>query len=273
MFTSVRLAPRVFHASRFLSLLSPIASLSTKVPQAPKNRALNWSLNADGISPIASNVHYLINSEAIKNAALPLVPPLLKNDTKLVEVEEDADANEILMAGGPGLSYDDYDEQSEMVKRSLSKSSILYVAEGAHPSFPQKVEGSRKNTIRVITNDAIVAQLASSQLSCTSTFDYPLQFPLTAFVFSAGGEEISSSASSSSSEEDDKLPPLPFSALLIEEGDGSTTGDENELLGSLVLVAEKGDDWKHLGGGGSGVMKTIVEAMRRMEEEEEGGGD
>ena len=108
-----------------------------------QNYEFNWTLNADGVTPIKKSAFRITKPLELKIAGLtPLKTSPLKVNSK-------ATKKTLKEAGSANLSFDDYDEITQRTKDLLSLSDTLYCPEGHMP-------GST-TSVRVITNSAALS--------------------------------------------------------------------------------------------------------------------
>lgn len=103
----------------------------------------NWTLNADGVTPLKKSAFRITKPLDLKIAGLaphPNSPLAVKTKTSKKTLVE---------AGSDKLSFDDYDEVTQRTKDLLSLSDTLYCPEGHMPATT--------TSVRVITNSSSLA--------------------------------------------------------------------------------------------------------------------
>lgn len=108
-----------------------------------QNYEFNWTLNADGVTPIKKSAFRITKPLELKIAGLA------PHKTSPLKVKSSASKKTLKEAGSDDLSFDDYDEITQRTKDLLSLSDSLYCPEGHMPST--------STSVRVITNSAQVA--------------------------------------------------------------------------------------------------------------------
>jgi len=108
-----------------------------------QNYDFNWTLNADGVTPLKKSAFRITKPLELKISGLA---PLKKTPLK---VNASAAQSTMLEAGGPDLDFDSYDEISQRCKDLLSLSNTLYCPEGHMPTTT--------TSVRVITNSQTLA--------------------------------------------------------------------------------------------------------------------
>jgi len=138
------------------------------------NYEFNWSLNADGVTPLKGSAFRITKPLELKVAGLT---PSSSSSSKI----RAASASEMPEAGSPELSFEIFDEVAQRTKDLLSSSDALYVPEGHVP-------GSRVG-VRIITNSATIAPSLLAYLD-RAPKSKPSSQPITAYVLSGAGEEF-----------------------------------------------------------------------------------
>ena len=111
-----------------------------------QNYEFNWTLNADGVTPLKKSAFRITKPLELKIAGLS---PLTKTP---LQVKASASKKTLKEAGSDQLSYEDYDEITQRTKDLLSLSDTLYCPEGHMPGT--------LTSVRVITNsDALAPKL------------------------------------------------------------------------------------------------------------------
>lgn len=109
-----------------------------------QNYEFNWTLNADGVTPLKKSAFRITKPLELKIAGLtPLQTTPLKISASA------ASKNSLKEAGSSDLSFEDYDEITQRTKDLLSLSDSLYCPEGHYPGT--------KTSVRVITNSKVIA--------------------------------------------------------------------------------------------------------------------
>lgn len=108
-----------------------------------QNYEFNWTLNADGVTPIKKSAFRITKPLELKIAGL--TP--LKNSP--LNVKSTASKKTLKEAGSDDLSFEDYDEITQRTKDLLSLSDSLYCPEGHMPGTT--------TSVRVITNSDLLA--------------------------------------------------------------------------------------------------------------------
>jgi hypothetical protein len=139
---------RPFTFSRALSSLPPSVervgeSFAFPNEYPGQNYEFNWTLNADGVTPLKKSAFRITKPLELKIAGLT---PLKTTPLKVKSASSKKTMNE---AGSDSLSFEDYDEITQRTKDLLSLSESLYCPEGHMP-------GST-TSVRVITNSQTLA--------------------------------------------------------------------------------------------------------------------
>ncbi len=108
-----------------------------------QNYEFNWTLNADGVTPLKKSAFRITKPLELKIAGLE---PLSKSPLK---VKSTSSKKTLKEAGSDDLSFEDYDEITQRTKDLLSLSDTLYCPEGHMPTTT--------TSVRVITNSAALA--------------------------------------------------------------------------------------------------------------------
>lgn len=108
-----------------------------------QNYDFNWTLNADGVTPLKKSAFRITKPLELKIAGLE---PAKKTPLK---VNAGSAKGSMKEAGSPDLDFDSYDEISQRCKDLLSLSDTLYCPEGHMPSS--------NTSVRIITNSAKLA--------------------------------------------------------------------------------------------------------------------
>jgi len=111
-----------------------------------QNYEFNWTLNADGVTPINKSAFRITKPLDLKIAGLT---PMPKSKTPLQIKINAKTKSSIQEAGSDALSFDAYDEMTQRTKDLLSLSQTLFCPEGHMPKTT--------TSVRVITNSATLA--------------------------------------------------------------------------------------------------------------------
>jgi hypothetical protein len=180
-----------------------------------QNYAFNWSLNADGVTPLRKSAFRITKVLDLKIAGLE---PHAKSPLKV----NAAASKSVPEAGSDSLSFDAFDEVTQRTKDLLSLSESLYCPEGHVP-------GTRTG-VRIITNSAALAPRLVAYLERAPRRD-PKSQPITAYVLEGTEEEFAGFAIEEVEEEN--------------EDDGSM---EAKSVAAVVIVGSNPDIKKIVAG-------------------------
>lgn len=143
------------------------------------NYEFNWSLNADGVTPLKKSAFRITKPLDAKIAGL--------EPSKVTPLKVNAESSKKSMAeaGSDDLTFDTFDEVSQRTKDLLSLSDHLYCPEGHVP-------GTRIG-VRIISNSASLVPLLLAYLERAPKRD-PSSQPITAYVLEGTDEDFSSYA-------------------------------------------------------------------------------
>ena len=163
--------------------------------------AFNWSLNADGVTPLKKSAFRITKPLDLKVAGLeqPKTNPLKVNanesfhNVRRMRVShvftlpscmqvKAAAPSKMPEAGSDQLSFDTFDEVAQRTKDLLSLSDHLYCPEGHVP-------GTRTG-VRVITNSGSLAPQLLAYLDRAPRKDPPENQPITAYILEGTEEEF-----------------------------------------------------------------------------------
>lgn len=139
---------RIFNCNRALSSLPSSVervgeSFAFPNEYPGQNYEFNWTLNADGVTPIKKSAFRITKPLELKIAGLE---PL---KTTPLKVKSKATQKTLKEAGSDDLSFEDYDEITQRTKDLLSLSDTLYCPEGHMPGT--------STSVRVITNSSTLS--------------------------------------------------------------------------------------------------------------------
>mmetsp|Transcript_4340 Transcript_4340/g.7980 ORF Transcript_4340/g.7980 Transcript_4340/m.7980 type:complete len:266 (+) Transcript_4340:40-837(+) len=140
-----------------------------------QNYAFNWSLNADGVTPLKKSAFRITKPLDLKVAGLE------QPKTNPLKVKAAA-ASKMPEAGSDNLSFDTFDEVSQRTKDLLSLSDHLYCPEGHVPGT--------HTGVRVITNSATLSPQLLAYLDRAPRKDPPVNQPITAYILEGTEEEF-----------------------------------------------------------------------------------
>lgn len=175
-----------------------------------QNYEFNWTLNADGVTPIQKSAFRIAKPLDLKIAGLT---PLPKSKTPLQIKVKAKTKKSIQEAGSDALDFDTYDEVSQRTKDVLSLSPSLYCPEGHMPKTT--------TTVRVITNSATIAPQMVAYLDRAPKKQESTGCSITAYVL-----------------EDESIADTNFSAYAIEE---VADGKEVKSVAAVVCTGKTVD--------------------------------
>lgn len=144
-----------------------------------QNYSFNWSLNADGVTPLKKSAFRITKPLDLKVAGLE------QAKTSPLKVNAAAARGVLPEAGSDDLSFDTFDEVTQRTKDLLSLSDHLYCPEGHVP-------GTRIG-VRVICNSAKLAPNLLAYLERAPRRE-PQNQPITAYVLEGTEEDFSAYA-------------------------------------------------------------------------------
>jgi len=131
-------------------------------------------LNGDGVTPLNASAFRITKPLDLKIAGLeqPKTKPLKVTPAPATSMPE---------AGSPSLSFDLFDEKSQSIKNTLSKSDHLYCPEGHAPTT--------RTGVRIITNSPTLATDLHAYLERMPRKDIPESQPVTVYALESAEEE------------------------------------------------------------------------------------
>jgi len=137
--------------------------------------AFNWCLNGDGVTPLKRSSFRIVKPLDLRVAGLPTpkVMPLKVTPAppeSIPEAGEDDEEGEV-----PKLTFERFDEISQIVRDYLSLSDHIYCPEGHAP-------GTRTG-VRIITNSAKMAPDYLAYLERAPRLEPPESLPITVYAF------------------------------------------------------------------------------------------